>query len=381
MKIICLTVFFAIVASAFADNKIVCYYESWATYRPGEGKYTIQDINLQMCTHVIYSFIGINKNGAIKLLDDARDLTKFTKYIKSNSNVKALVSIGGASEGSAKFSTVVSNSNVRQKFVKNAVAFLKKYNFDGLDVDWEYPNQGSGSHKSDKQNFVELLKELKQAFSKKNYILSVAVGAEADLASKSYLISSISKYLDFINIMTYDFNDPGNSYTGMNSPLYASSKDNDYQKTLNVNAAVRYWLSQGAPANKIIVGVPFYGITFTLKDASNHGLHAKTTGPGKAGPYTAEAGSIGYNELCVDLKKSGWHVVRDEQEKVPYAYNGKQWISYDDAQSVREKAKFIKSLGLGGAMVWSIDTDDFRGNCGKKYPLLSTLHDVLKNCK
>ncbi|CAK9808299.1 Acidic mammalian chitinase [Anthophora plagiata] len=334
-----------------------------------------------MCTHVIYSFIGINKNGVIKLLDDAADLTKFTKHVKSNSNVKALVSIGGASEGSAKFSAVVNNPNVRQKFVKNAVTFLEKYNFDGLDVDWEYPHQGSGSHKSDKANFVELLKELKQAFSKKNYILSAAVGAEADLASKSYLVSSISKYLDFINIMTYDFNNPGNSYTGMNAPLYASSKDDDYQKTLNVNAAVRYWLSQGAPANKIVVGIPFYGITFTLKDANNHGLHAKTTGPGKAGPYTNEAGSIGYNELCVDLKKSGWHVVRDEQEKVPYAYKGKQWISYDDAQSIREKAEFIKSLGLGGAMVWSIDTDDIRGNCGKKYPLLSALHNVLNNCK
>lgn len=77
------------------------------------------------------------------------------------------------------------------------------------------------------------------------------------------------------------------------------------------NASIQYWLSQGAPRNKVIEGLPFYGHTYTLKDPNNHGLHAPTSGPGNAGPYTDEKGTIGYNEMCVALKNSSWHVVRD----------------------------------------------------------------------
>ncbi|CAL7949852.1 unnamed protein product [Xylocopa violacea] len=377
MKIILLAVFLAIAGTSIAEKKIICYYESWATYRNGAGKYTIEDINVQMCTHVVYSFIGINTSGTIKLLDDAENLSKFTSFIKRHPGVKALISIGGSSEKSAKFSNVVRNAGIRATFVKNAVDFLKKYNFDGLDVDWEYPNQGADTLKSDRENFVRLLKELKNAFNGK-YSLSAAVAAEANSAKKSYIIPEISQLLDFINVMTYDFNGDWNPYTGMNAPLNPTSKEDSYEKTLNVKAAIRYWLSQGAPAHKIIVGIPFYGRSFTLKDPKDHRVHAPTTGPGKPGQYTKEAGYIGYNELCLYLKNNDWHVVRDEQQGVPYAYKDNQWISYDDAQSIQRKVEFINSEKLGGAMIWPIDLDDFHGNCGKKYPLLSTLYNGLK---
>lgn len=212
---------------------MICYYESWAKYRSGAGKYNINSINAGLCTHVIYSFAGIKTDGSVKLLDDASDLTKFTSFVKKHNGVKALLSIGGASEGSKKFSTVVSDSRVRNRFVKNVVAFLEKYHFDGVDIDWEYPNQ-NGGRKSDKHNYVLLLKELKQAFAGKRLSLSAAVGAEASSASESYIISQIAKYLDFINIMTYDFNGSWNDYTGMNSPLYHSSEDDSFQRTLNI---------------------------------------------------------------------------------------------------------------------------------------------------
>ena len=377
-KVLCLIAFLAIAASAFAEKKVICYYESWAKYRSGAGKYNINNINVELCTHVIYSFAGIKTDGSVKLLDDASDLTKFTSFVKKHHGVKALLSIGGASEGSKKFSTVVSNFSVRHRFVRNVVAFLEKYHFDGVDIDWEYPNQ-NGGRKSDKHNYVLLLKELKQAFAGKRLSLSAAVGAEASSASESYIISQIAKYLDFINIMTYDFNGSWNHNTGMNSPLYHSSKDDSFQRTLNINSSVHYWLSHGAPRSKVIVGLPFYGASFTLKNAKQHGLYAKASGPGKAAPYTGEAGTIGYNEMCVDIRDGGWHVVRDKEQRVPYAYKGNQWVSYDDATSIREKAEYVRSMDLGGAMIWSIDTDDFNGHCGAKHVLLSTVNKVLRN--
>ncbi|XP_076235082.1 chitinase-3-like protein 1 [Calliopsis andreniformis] len=388
-KILFLFAFLAMTAAALAESKfnsfkhpilpkkIVCYYESWAKYRKGEGKYTIHDIPANLCTHVLYSFVGINTDGSVKLLDDAQDLSQFTSFIKRHNGVKPVLSIGGASEGSKKFSEVVSNQSTRERFVRNVVAFLEKYHFEGLDVDWEYPSQ-NGGRKSDKRNFVLLLKELKQAFSSKGYSLSAAVGADSDSAPKSYDIPEISKYLDFINIMTYDFNGNWNHYTGMNSPLYPGPKDDSYQRTLNINAIVEYWLSHGAPREKIIVGLPFYGITFTLKNPDEHGLYAPTTGPGKSGPYTDEAGTIGYNEMCVKIHEGGWNIVHTKKERVPYAYKHHQWISYDNPESIREKAEYIKSKNLGGAMIWSIDTDDFKGACGPKHVLLKAVHNTLK---
>ena len=74
------------------------------------------------------------------------------------------------------------------------------------------------------------------------------------------------------------------------------------------------------------------------------------------------------------MNSGGWQVHRDDTQKVPYAVNGNQWIGFDDEQSIKDKVNFAKSRGLGGGMVWSIDTDDFHGSCGKgKFPLLKTI--------
>lgn len=213
------------------SETIFCYYESWAKDRHGEGKYPITSIPANLCTHVLYSFVGITKDGNIRVNDDEKDLYEFTKFVKKNAGAKAIVSIGGWSEGSKKFSKVANNKGTRHLFVQNVIQFLEKYGFDGLDVDWEYPAQ-RGGQKSDKDTFTKLLKNLKNAFADKGFILSAAVAADADSASTSYDIPAISEHLDYINIMTYDFN--SNSHTSMNAPLYPSSKDDSYDRQENV---------------------------------------------------------------------------------------------------------------------------------------------------
>ncbi|XP_053984693.1 chitinase-3-like protein 1 [Hylaeus volcanicus] len=370
-----------------ADKKIVCYFGSWAVYRQGLGNIKVSDINPRLCTHIIYAFTGLSSDNNVRILDPWADLPngggkdgygKFTALRELSPGTKALIAIGGWNEGSSKYSRMAGDAGARSQFVQNVVKFLQKYNFDGFDVDWEYPNQ-RGGQPSDKENFVTLLKELRKEFDNHGYILSVAAGAAEASASKSYLISQVLQYVHFVNLMAYDFNGSWNNYVGINAPLYASSKESGSLAELNVNAAVRYWLSQGAPAEKLILGIPSYGRSFTLANAANNGLGASAIGPGTIGRYTGEPGTLGYNEICENLNQGGWTVVREPKQLVPYAFKGNQWVGYDDPTSVQEKAKYINSMGLGGAMVWSVETDDFRGTCGEKYPLLTALNRVLRS--
>lgn len=96
------------------------------------------------------------------------------------------------------------------------------------------------------------------------------------------------------------------------------------------DACVRYWLKSGCPPEKLIVGVPSYGRTFTLANTNQYDLGAPARGPGTAGPYTREAGMLGYNEICVLIKEGGWTITRSEGHYVPYAFKNDQWVGYDD---------------------------------------------------
>lgn len=376
----------AFAATATAEKKVVCYFGSWAVYRPEPGKFAIEYIDPRLCTHMIYTFVGISTEGEVKVLDSWQDLPdnygkdgfgRFNKLREISPTTKTLVAIGGWNEGSAKYSQVVSNDALRHKFVNNVVQFVKKHKFDGFDVDWEYPNQRGGVP-ADKENYVKLLAELRQAFDKEGLILSAAVGAAETSASKSYNIAEVAKHLHFINLMSYDFHGAWDKFTAINAPLYHAQRETGDQLKFNVNASIHYWLENGAPPEKLVVGVPFYGRGFTLADVSKSELGATTTGPSMAGPYTREAGMLGYNEICEMLAQGGWTVKRDDEQRVPYIIKGNQWVGYDDIQSVKEKAEYINSLNLGGAMLWSIETDDFHGKCGETYPLLKTLNRVLR---
>ncbi|XP_008556590.3 chitotriosidase-1-like [Microplitis demolitor] len=371
-------------AACAAEKKIVCYFGSWSVYRPGNGKFDIGDVDPTLCTHLIYTFVGWNGND-VKVLDPWNDLPngldgfgRFNALRKKSPSIKTLVAIGGWNEGSLKYSKMASNQKSRERFADRAVAFVKKWGFDGFDLDWEYPNQRGGSAK-DVKNFVELVKVLKQRFDKEGLILSAAVAAAESSASKSYDIAEMSKYLDFINLMAYDFHGAWEPTTGLNAPLHAAASDSYEARGLNSEAAVKYWLSKGAPREKLILGVPTYGHSFTLANPRSYGIGAASSGKGAAGPYTQQIGMLGYNEICEMQKNGGWKVNYDEERQAPWAHKDRQWIGFDNIKSIKAKAEFAKQLGLGGAMVWSIETDDFRGICGEKYPLLKTLKAVLLN--
>uniref|UniRef100_T1JFT1 Ribosome assembly protein 1 n=1 Tax=Strigamia maritima TaxID=126957 RepID=T1JFT1_STRMM len=371
-----------------SGKKVVCYYGSWAVYRPGAGKFPVEAIDPFVCTHLIYGFAGLSVANTIRSLDEWNDFPdnwgkdafgRFNRLKLVNPELKTILAVGGWNEGSKKYSIMAESASTRKTFVNSVVVFLTKWGFDGLDMDWEYPNlRDGGLH--DKENFVLLLADLKQAFAPHKFLLTSAVGAGKTTTDASYDIPRVSEYLDFINIMTYDYHGGWESVTGHNSPLYERADDLDENRILNMNFSIHHWIANGAPPEKLILGMGLYGRSFTLQNADVNGLEAPAPSKGNAGAYTGEAGTLGYNEICEQIANGEpWKIVWVDGYEAPYAYKGRQWVSYDDRKSIQIKANYARDMKLGGGMVWSIETDDFNGYChGNKFPLISIIHETLR---
>ncbi|XP_017769125.1 PREDICTED: probable chitinase 2 [Nicrophorus vespilloides] len=353
---------------------VVCYVGTWAVYRPGRGSFAIENIDPNVCTHLVYSFAGLNvTHDAIRSLDPWQDLkddygkggySRLVGLKDRYPHLKVTLAIGGWNEGSANYSTLVADPGKRGRFIANAVDFLQKYKFDGLDLDWEFPGKRGGNPQMDKRNFLLFVKELRAAFNKFNLLLTAAFGAGKDTIDIAYDVAGLSYYLDYVHMMCYDYHGSWDKMTGANAPLKSAD-------VLNVEYTIDYMLKLGTPANKLVVGLPLYGRTFLLTDPDSV-MGARTRKLGEAaqtvgfrGPFTKENGFMGYNEICLVLKNSsaGYQKHWDEETRTPFAVSEDRVISYDDERSIGEKVKLAMEKGLAGAMVWSMDTDDFQGDC------------------
>ncbi|XP_063991985.1 acidic mammalian chitinase-like [Diachasmimorpha longicaudata] len=365
---------FAWAANTTSGGKIVCYFASWSHKRKGNGSFTVSDIDASICSHFIWSFATIQENEiAVPNRNGSNGIREFVALRSRNPRAKFLVAVGGAKNSKGpKYSNMVSSPRSRGEFINSSVDFLKQYNLDGLDMDWEYPTFHGGVP-SDRENFVLLLKELKERFNQEGgYLLTAALAPNQRVAAKAYDIPGISQHVDFINLMTYNFYGAWKTHTGHPARLQGSGE-------ISVDSSVKYWLDGGTPKEKLVIGVPTYGKSWTLSDPNNHDVGAPTSGVGQPGPYTQTPGTLAYNEFCEQINAGQWTVEFDQQAKAPYAYKGDQWIGYENIQSAKDKANFIRNSELGGAMIWTIDFDDFRGRCGEKYGILRGLNDVLRN--
>ncbi|XP_076043180.1 chitinase 7 [Oratosquilla oratoria] len=372
-----------------SEPKVFCYYTSWAKKRSGAGRFEPEYIDPETCTHVVYAFASMEDNRlAPGHPDDVGDsftpgiYQRLMKLKEKNQNLKILLALGGWAFGTKPFKELVSNSFRMNGFIYDALDFLRKHEFDGIDIDWEYPRGPD-----DKANFVNLLKEFRIAFEGEakssghtRLLVTAAVPASFEALAAGYDVPEISKYLDYLNVMTYDFHGQWDNEVGHNSPLLPLEVSTPYQMKLTVDFSIREWIKQGAPPQKILVGMPTYGRSFTLADPDSFDIGAEVTAGGDAGRYTLEEGFMSYYEVCEFLFQENTTLVWDNEQLVPFAYRGNQWVGFDDERSLAGKVEWLKELDLGGVMIWSVDMDDFRGNCGgEKYPLLKTLVNSLGN--
>jgi len=370
------------------EKDVVCYFINWAWYRPGDGKYVPEDIDPKLCTIVNYAFSVLGSNGILRMHDSWADKdntfyerTVALKNAPGSRVRKVFLAIGGWNDSAgSKYSDMVMSKSKRAAFIKHVVPFLEKYKFDGLDLDWEYPQCWQGNckrgKKGEKKAFADWCQELKAAFKPKGLMLSAAVSASKTIIDAGYDVPRIGRSLDILNLMTYDFHGSWDKKTGHNAPMfYCEGDDIDF---FNTDSAVNYWIKSGFPARKIMLGLPIYGRSFTLNDPKNNGIGAPARDGGQAGKWTRAKGFLGYYEICLYLKQ-GWTKVKGADCTVgPYAYKGNQWVGYDDIDAVKFKMNYVKEKGLGGGMVWDVTMDDFKGNCGEgKNPFLTAMRRAL----
>ncbi len=331
------------------------------------------DIEVRKMTDLNYAFANI-VDGKIApgFKNDIENFKILNKLRSKNPYLRILVSVGGW-EWSGGFSDMSLTENSRERFIRSVVSFLKDNDLDGLDIDWEYPNQlGKGNvyRPQDIEDFTSLLRELRSAFDKlgmqmhKHYLISIAAGASSNYLANTQ-IDSVQKDVDYINLMTYDFYVPGaDSLAGPNAPLFTNPRD---PHGYSDDSAVQEYIDAGVSPEKIVLGIPFYGHVWKVDSASHHGLYE----PGGVADMRINGSSKNLEENVVN--KNGFVRYWDTTSCVPYVFNAdkKIFISYDDEESVKDKCEFIKARGLKGAMFWQYISD-------YKSRLLNVIYHELK---
>ncbi|XP_039233399.1 mucin-5AC isoform X6 [Drosophila yakuba] len=379
---------------ASSEGRVVCYYTNWSVYRPGTAKFNPQNINPYLCTHLVYAFGGFTKDNQMKPFDKYQDIeqggyAKFTGLKTYNKQLKTMIAIGGWNEASSRFSPLVASNERRQQFIKNILKFLRQNHFDGIDLDWEYPAHREGGKSRDRDNYAQFVQELRAEFEREaektgrtRLLLTMAVPAGIEYIDKGYDVPKLNKYLDWFNVLTYDFHSSHEPSVNHHAPLYSLEEDSEYNydAELNIDYSIKYYLKAGADRDKLVLGIPTYGRSYTLINEESTELGAPAEGPGEQGDATREKGYLAYYEICQTLKDDPeWTVVQPNANVMgPYAYRRNQWVGYDDEAIVRKKAEYVVAQGLGGIMFWAIDNDDFRGTCnGKPYPLIEAAKEAM----
>ncbi|CAF0718400.1 unnamed protein product [Brachionus calyciflorus] len=391
------------------EYKRVCIYPNWSILRDSNmAKIFPEDIPPDLCTHIHYAYANIDVRSLQLTPSQFQDTNngdhgapiyeRIIKLRESNPNLKILISIGGWFAKSTPFNQILQSDATRTQFIQNALNFLKTWNFDGLDIQWEYPGDIEfGASPDSRQKFTTLIKYLYKAFkdeyksSFKKYILTAFAPADESRIDAGYQVRAVCKYLDYLSIATYDYTGPYDTKTGYNSPLYSRS-----QTSNSVNSSVNFWLERGCPSKKILLGIPTYARAFKIiKRTNTNLLFVGIESEPFVSPsiYTSEEGILSYYEVCELLTKKESRVYWDDIAEVPFAIvsnpvetgtessSSNLWISYEDARSSRKKVEYAKKMSLGGVSVWSLDMDDFKDmfcNLGP-FPILESVKEEFEH--
>jgi chitinase len=309
-------------------------------------------------THINYAFANVRDGQVIEGFSrDAENFKVLAAMRRSHPHLKLLVSVGGWT-WSKGFSDAALTPERRQRFVESAVAFVRRHDLDGFDVDWEYPGlpgDGNTHRPEDKANFTALMAQLRAALDRdaaargRSALLTFAAGAFPAFIDHTEM-EKVQASVDYVNLMTYDFRVASvDRIAGHHANLYDHPGDD---KQRSADRAVREFLAAGVPAAKLVMGVPFYGRGWRDVSPVADGLYQKGT--------AVEGMNLAYGRLAAELVgRDGFLRRWDAVAQAPFLWNADKriFITYDDAESLRLKAAYVRAKGLGGVMFWQYNED------------------------
>ena len=322
------------------------------------GRADFNRINAQKLTHINYAFGQVNTNGEAFIRSNTPSHFAQLQALKArNPNLKVILSIGGW--GADNFSDAALTEASRQKFARSCVSLLKTYALDGIDLDWEYPGQPGPGIKfrfEDKQNFTALLREVhaqldelsddRKRTGDDRYTLTIASAGGKYFEHTE--MDKAQQYVDWINIMTYDFygvgSGPGHHAGLFQSKLYPTEK----VSRRTTESDVEDHLRSGIPPSKLVVGAAFYGKSWT-----NVTLQPSLTGGKYQRSYSY---AVLKRDVLPDKKfESRW----DPEAHASYLWNpgAQTFISFESPDALKAKCDYVKQHKLGGVMFWEYSED------------------------
>ena len=337
-----------VVTSEVKEYKVIGYIAGW------KGVDT-EKIEADKLTHINYAFANVIDGEVIegegRAEQDKDNLAKLRSLKSKNPNLKILISIGGWT-WSKGFSDAVLTEESRQRFTDSAIDFLIRHQLDGLDFDWEYPGYPGDDNvyrEEDRENFVLMLKSVREALdslgqlNNTHYLSTIATGGFKEYVDVNDL-GEAQKYLDFINIMTYDFTGVFKPMTGHHTNLSTSEVGGR-----SAENAVLDHVAAGVPIEKLVMGVAFYGKGWKSVNPQNLGLFQPAVG-WKNFPY---------KEIEVFMEDANYLKNWDSLSNASFLWNERDsiFITYESPESIQKKMQYIKNKGMGGVMFWEYHED------------------------
>lgn len=380
-------------AAAKEEAPLLCLYDRYTERKTEPVPYQLlKHLPARFCSHLVYGFVspadldnnsspqaGQSQAGPIQAAEHR--IRQMVQLKQLYPTLRILLGVGGPKVDSKSFSDELITEGRREHLAQRSVHWLRTRHMDGMHIQWMYPGEGNG-RPSDRENFPRLLAQLRHAFRSENrrWHLTLYLPHEDDRVERGYDLRNALHSVHYAVVGSFGYVEPGRAE--VTSPLFNRPPNGQGRSPVNsIYELILLLADRGAPRDKLLLAVSATGYSYALArgDTDVRSPLRGGDGRGRAGPFTATPGRMAYFEICYNVYRNSWARVFDTATSCPYAYREQEWVTYDDADSVRAKVAFLRNQTLGGAALVDVASDDYMGMCGPRNVLARTLRSALKH--